>query len=272
MLRTGKSFYLSSQNRVITQDESSSSDFYIKLDNIETLVEYDRCALMSATIPRSYYLIDTRHNTFILNENGTEYTITIEPGNYNVNNIRSTLTGLMNDVAGWTYTWSMNPVTGKLSCGVSGNAGVQPIITISDYRLAEILGFLTGDNVFTSDSYVGPNVVNFKLSNSVLIYCDIVAPDGLLQDISVNARDYASINWQQPSPLFSAKQFVLKPLVHVKLLDLENDLEPIFLNGLDWNFTLCFFKHNDFYEKYISERRITQGDMGQEEAPQDELV
>ena len=52
--------------------------------------------LLAASIPKSYYVIRAGRNAFTLTENGTAIPITLEAGNYNVNQFRIEVVKLLN--------------------------------------------------------------------------------------------------------------------------------------------------------------------------------
>ena len=72
--------YVNSAKRI----SGSDSSFQIQLQ-FNTRKRYNRCALVSANIPKTYYAIASPKNTFILVENSTQITITVTPGTYNRN-------------------------------------------------------------------------------------------------------------------------------------------------------------------------------------------
>jgi hypothetical protein len=81
--------------------------------------------MLQVIIPKTYYLIPPDSNTFTLNENSTEVTITIEPGNYTLKRFRASLETILNAMSPNRYAYSVGypgvnePDTGKLTFTVN---------------------------------------------------------------------------------------------------------------------------------------------------------
>ena len=71
---------MNSANRISGTDAS----FQIQLQ-FNTRKRYNRAALVSANLPKTYYAMASPKNKFILLENSTQITITVTPGTYNRN-------------------------------------------------------------------------------------------------------------------------------------------------------------------------------------------
>ena len=128
-------FYVSSVDRL----SGSSSNFLYKFAFSNNTGNYDTVAVLSAAIPKSYYLISSYNDEFTLSENGTDVVITVTSGNYSLTSWKNTLTTLLNNNSpnGWIYTVTFpspnsGSSTGKLTFTVSGNSGIQPIFTFSE--------------------------------------------------------------------------------------------------------------------------------------------
>ena len=136
-----KLFYIDSHNRL----SGTHSNFTIQVDYKDE--SFDHCVVLQATIPKSYYLIQPGKNTFVLDENGSQVTITIPIGNYSRSSFAYQLQYQLNQNSpnGWSYvmTKSNNQTTGDnglYTWTVTNNSGNQPSFIIGEY-LYEQLGF-----------------------------------------------------------------------------------------------------------------------------------
>ena len=90
----GKHVYMNSRNRA----SGTHSDFTYEIDFMGESSKYTNVVVLSATIPKSYYLIDDTNDTFTLNEDTGNKTITITHGNYDIDSFRTELTTKINNV------------------------------------------------------------------------------------------------------------------------------------------------------------------------------
>ncbi len=72
---------------LIFLNNSTTSDKPI----IKSYQEYFNLKLLSFQCDYTFYNVNSHNNTFVLNEDGNEFTITIDHGNYNVNEIKTLL-------------------------------------------------------------------------------------------------------------------------------------------------------------------------------------
>src|ERR1700735_5628370 len=69
--------------------------------------QYDRCVVLQASIPLSFYLIQAGYNTFTLKESTSTALITIPAGNYSAVSLIAVLTPLLNFSSPHSYTYSI---------------------------------------------------------------------------------------------------------------------------------------------------------------------
>lgn len=256
MLKSQK-FYISSKNKV----SGSSTNFFHSLKNINVDNEYDHVSMLGCVIPKSYYLIDSRHNTMTVVEDDKTYDVTIPIGNYafdKAQNIilsppgfRDTIEGLLNtgsSTSGNSYTYSVvaNQRTGKYEFTVSGNGGVQPTFEFS-FRLGKIMGFEEGVETFVSDSLTSTQICNFQHTNSILIKSDIVDdPSGVLQEVYSSTTDFTNITYDSKELIYHSKKIKNRNsnTISITIEDFD-DNEILDLNGLDVSVSLIFFKKDD---------------------------
>ena len=122
-------YYVNSAFRTNANDTNTQFSYYFdKFQNND----FDHVVVLSASIPKSFYLIQSGSNSFVLNENGTHVTITLTPGNYNRNSLLATVKLLLNSNSpnSWTYNITYPNINttyddGKFYFTVTGNSS-QP--------------------------------------------------------------------------------------------------------------------------------------------------
>ena len=161
--------YISSSNRL----NGTSNDFNIDLsDQIKSPNNYDTVTLLSASIHKSYYLINSSNNLFNVIENTNTTSITLPNGNYSVSSLVNQLNTSWT-VCSWTYTVSINISTGKLTFSVKNNTA-QPSFDLTVSNLGLVIGFDLEVYAFTNNVLTSVNVVNFQLTNTIELMSDIV--------------------------------------------------------------------------------------------------
>lgn len=236
-------FYINSRRRI----SGSNSDFTYRIDLQGLDVSHAVC--LQAHVPKSFYTVPAGKNTFTLTEDGKDATITMTPGSYSINTIKSNLQTILNASSpnGWSYTItspaSTAPQTGKLTFSVSGNSS-QPSFHFDSY-MWEQLGFEADSSyVFVSDFLVSTSVINLQPESTVFIHSDIIQSyDNVLQEVySTNSLSYSAIDFHQQNVHNYAKPLMNKSgNVYRFYLTDENDSE-IDLNGLNFVITLLVFK------------------------------
>ena len=73
-------FYINSNNR-----SSGTNENFSYILDIDRNFNYDRVLLLDATIPKSFYNVQTGFNTFTISEDNITRSITLPIGNYNRN-------------------------------------------------------------------------------------------------------------------------------------------------------------------------------------------
>jgi hypothetical protein len=245
-------FYLDTHDRVSGTHENC----YLQLD-LPSSEEFDRVVVLSAVIPRSYYLVQAPYNTFTLRENGINTTVTIAEGNYSYSSFKSYLQSLLNSSTsqGWIYTittpnTASQPATGKYTFTVSGNGGLQPsFIFPSTSKVYEQLGFDdSSTNIFVGSSLVSKNVVKFVLEDTLYIHSDLVggASDDILQELFTSgSSDFSSIKFQNYSPIEYSKVLSSSTNNVYRITLTDEDSRVINLNGLNMVMTLLIYKSDD---------------------------
>ena len=243
-------FYIGSRKRI----EGTDSDFLYQVDFSRE--DYDSVVILQANIPKSYYLIESGHNTFTLTEGIIAVTIAVPAGNYTRSSLRGTIEALLtqNSPNGWAYSVSVpastDAETGKYTFSVSGNGGIQPSFTFTTY-LFEQLGFNENSvNNFVSDSLVSSNVIKLQIEDALFIHSDICTngKDNILQEIyATDTQDYGNIVFVNPNIEAYSKTISSKHNnVYRFYISDENDVE-LDMNGLNVVFTLMAYKKESLY-------------------------
>ena len=87
---------------------SSSFQFKIDLPNQNT---YNRVILLTAVIPKSYYMVSVGNNTFQINENNVLQTVTIPVGNYTLSAFQTAIILAMNTNTTFVYSVAYSSLT-----------------------------------------------------------------------------------------------------------------------------------------------------------------
>lgn len=233
--------YINSRNRI----SGTNSDFthYVEFpDNFEP--QY--VGVLQCLIPKSYYLIEDNYNTFIVEENGVQRTITMTPGNYNRRSFASVLTTLLNTgtfVYTISYPSSTEADTGKFTFTVTNNSGIQPKF-IFQTNVYEQMGFdPNSTNIFSANSLTSQNVIKMQSEDALFIHSDICQNynENILQEIysTAGSQYYSNIHFQNTSSKEYLKKFSRSKsnIYHFYLCD-EN-AQPIDINGQNLLITLC---------------------------------
>jgi hypothetical protein len=213
-------------------------------------------------------MVQANQNTFTLSENGVETTITIDIGNYNRLNFKSTLQTLLTNNSSQSYVYAVSIPSssvadnGKYTFTVSNNSTIQPsFIFSSTNNIYELMGFERGStNVFTANTLESTNVIKLQKEDTIYINSDLVGGNhnNILQEIySHNAADYDNIVFVNNNvELYSKHINGSNNNVYRFSLTNEDDIH-IDLNGQNWTMTLCCFtkdKTNDNINQYIKHR------------------
>lgn len=249
-------FYVNSRNRINSNDSDTSFSYQL---NIDSDAEFDRVVILSASIPKSYYLIQSGQNTFKLKEGSSEVTIYMTPGNYTRQSLSRTVKSLLNTNSPNNYVYDVafnnintTPDDGKYYFTVSNNSGVQPSFIFESY-IAEQLGFQKYNTYnFSSNSLVSIGVCNLIRETTLYLrsnICQNKEGDNVLQEIYANGEtSYSYINFYNPNPIEYSKTMIEhKSNIYYFLLT-DEDGQNINTNGININFTIMVYKKNNIYD------------------------
>jgi len=251
--------YIDSNHRVSGTDANFTFNI-----NPPPGVKFNRVVVLDALIKKSYYLVNSDGNTFILRENGVDTTVTIPVGNYNFNSFQFRIGALLTAASPnlWTYACTypnttQNADTGKWVFTVTGNSS-QPAIVFpnsSTNFLYEAFGFDEGStNTFTANTLMSTDVADLNIEDSLYIKSNIVSAgpnqQGILQTIKVAPSPvFSSITYLCPAPAFYSQPVLtnLTNTISISIVD-EHD-HVINLNGQNTTMTLLFYRENTVWSK-----------------------
>jgi hypothetical protein len=237
MLKRCRTFYLNSRNRT----SGTNSSFNVNVD-IPLHETFTHVCLISASIPKSYYLIQAGYNTFTLRENNVDTVVTIPPGNYSLTSFRSQIPLILTAASsqGWVYTCTYPATgvaqTGKLTYIVAGSGGLQPSFVFTT-NVFEQFGFEPNSIVtFAANMITSANVVKFQLEDAIFIHTDLVSNsrNDILQSIFVGAADFSSIVYQCNEYITAIKPITSSVSSVFRFTLTDEDGRSLDLNGQNW--------------------------------------
>jgi hypothetical protein len=236
-----KIYYISSNYRETGNQTSFKYSF-----QIDKSKEYTHVSVLNATIPNTYYNVQSGYNTFQLLENLNNITIAIPPGNYNVNTFTATLKSLLNSNSpnGWTYNIIYSQLLSKFIYSVLGNTSQPSVITLNS-NLYRVLGFDEGStNTFNNNVITSTNVLNFVLNPVLYIHSDIVKPydENILVEINANnSQPLSYITYENKNIIETSKEISSSKNGIYEFFLIDNDDQTIDLNGNDFSFSIILF-------------------------------
>lgn len=253
MILNSRTFYINSRNRVSGTD----SDFKYSIE-LDPNVSYTHCCVLQASIPHSYYLVESPYNTFTLKELTDLITITVPEGNYSVKSFLTAIQSLLNSstLHSWTYaitypTVSSEADTGKYTFTVSGNSGNQPSFIFDTNPIYEQMGFLeSSTNAFVANTITSTSCIKMQIEDTIYIHSDIVGGevDNVLQEVYANASsNFSAITYQVSNLEASSKRITTSNNNIYHFYIYSEDGTPINLNNINLNFSLIIYQKADFY-------------------------
>lgn len=258
---TNKQIYYISSNQKIS---GSQSDFLFKLNNIDKINKFNSVVVLQAVIPKTYYLVRKKNNSFILQENDTMINILMPVGNYSKISFRIVLQKLLNEntLHGFAYSIKddntmIGPDTGKFTFFVLNNNDIQPSL-IMNSELHQQFGFYENSiNTFNNNILISTHFINFNLENKLFIHsniCQNSTGDNILQEIFTTGVPTASfIKYDCLQVEAYSKKFNNNADAYTFYITNENGT-ILDLNGVDVEFTIMIYEKsiiNDEILKYI---------------------
>jgi len=226
--------YLNSTNA----DNINNNIYNFILPNLEIADEnYIYLSVQYASIPYSFYNINTINNVLIYTLNLVNYTVTITPGNYNITQL---VTFLKSNMSGFTISY--NSITNKMTFSHS----TYNFTFLSTSTCQEILGFKTNTN-YTSTTL---SLISLNCVSLIPIKCINIVSNLLTYNINKSNPNNQSILCcmpitTQPNSIieyknnnnFRSNLFINQiSNITIKLTDQNNNI--LNLNGLDFFLTI----------------------------------
>ena len=267
LIKTQQIIHINSKFREAGTDDNFTTRINLKKNN-----NFDHVAVLSCSIPKSYYLVQQGENTFVIRENGNDTTIVIPEGNYSITSFLHTLNntifvGMLSQYSA-TFPDSKQPQTGKLTFTNSLNTPSSFIFESN--HLPEIFGFERGssDNTFivgqSSSSLVSQNVCNFNKESTLFLrssLCSNGGQDNILLELFCSSNpDYSTINFDNSGNLEEHSKKLVGGLSNMFNFQLTDEYgSRINLNGINCLITLIFYEKqniNNLITGYIKYRTL----------------
>lgn len=207
------------------------------------LNNYKYVSLLSASIPKSYYMIPSGYNTFTISNGLSSATISVEAGSYNYLTLRTALLASLNAAGFGAWTMTFTQSSSKYTFG---NATANMIFTFANGSMSNILGFFDTTYTFSGGLLTSVRPINLQLTSVVVVESDLIKSR---QDSSINQRILHSIPdtspvaapvaYQNGTP-YETRQLMENTgqIFRISLFDADNrPLDP--QHGS--NFTLLFY-------------------------------
>jgi len=254
--------HVNSRNRISGTDSNFS--YEIKLDATKS---YDRVVVLQASVPKTYYLIQSGRNTFGLLEGEvkTPVTVTVPEGNYSASSFATVVGALLTLASPNSLTYTITPPTsvratntGKFTFTVRTAGGGIPSSTVSfvigEY-LFEQLGFDENMTVDfdVSGNLTSANVVNFQLEDTLFIHSDICnnSNDNILQELNAsNTPDFGKIEYTAYYPPMWSRAMTSNSSNKYNFSITDEDGQLMNLNGRNLVLTLLVYKEDHLVREY----------------------
>lgn len=242
----------------------NNADFIINIPIDEKQNDYDTVCLLSASIPKSYYLIQNNFNTFILEENMVQVIITITPANYSVSSFMTFLVPILNAFSpnGLIYSMAFNYDKGKFIFQVINPLSLTVSFIYTDF-IFELMGFNENStNLFVFNKLISDNVVDFATEVNLYIRSDMCLTqnnDILASISSALIPNFSYIKYECPDVEALSRPLIKLNNQHSFKLtnDRSNDSpqqQILFLNGINMILNILIYKKseiNSILKQYI---------------------
>ncbi len=204
-------------------------------------------------LPTSFYNIDKNYNTLKITEDPsgspTTWSITIDEGNYTINELLVELTGKLDDASNGLneYTLTISDKTGKVT--ISTNTTEFKIVG-SDSSLNHPLGFEANtDYTSTSTSLTSPNHIVMNTKRYIKINSDIASNNHYSRDLIENigcvvpiTEARSTIQYYDNSTGYKSKMDNRHNIKHIGLYVRDSNNKKVDFNGVNWNCELVIYE------------------------------
>lgn len=221
---------------------SENKQYFIRIENVK--------------LPVSFYNVNSNYNVFNFTYSGTAEIITIDPGNYTIDELISELETQMNGaVSGTPFTITYNDISQKVSIA---NAGTDA--TLLNGNGWQLIGFETTQTITGSATTTGTNVAYTNTTSSLkLIISNLVSNNVYSNTITTGHKQTNLQNVSLTIPVKEIRnEFVFidnhnGPMIklpnlssiknlNIRLVDLYNN--SVDMNGLFISFDIVIYEYN----------------------------
>lgn len=203
-----------------------------------------------AVIPYSFYNVDNNNNKLILLINGTTYTITILPGNYNVNSLISEIQSQISTFAVNDKNLTLTYISKTNKIAFTHSLNTFQILDTT--TCSELIGFQNGETITATNvsgtiyQAMSINGINLFGIQQIFICSDnfvlnnISANDpnnaSILASVNVSSNPNSIIQYENNNSMHLIHHVQNLTNVHIKLTSQTNDV--LELNGIHFSITL----------------------------------
>ena len=252
LIRSSQTVHINSAFR----QSGTDSDFVIQIP-LKKNNKFTHVAIIDISVPKSYYLIGEGENTFIIQENGNTFTITIPPGNYNITSFIYVLNNLFQHTAGTNHYSVSFPdskteaQTGKMTF-THTNTQHNTEFIFGNNHLPEVMGFGRGStNQFVigqnNSTLVSTNICNFQRESTLFVHSNLASnseDDILIELFASGNPDLSNINLTNGDLEEHSKEFIGSQSNSFHFYITDEYRQGLNLNGVNMLITLCFYEKN----------------------------
>lgn len=277
----------------VPADTYSFADLATTIENAMNAVSGSLTYTVTANTVTNKYDFDVASNTsqpyllfmehcfennvsFTLDEDGTQYVITVDEGLYNPYELATEIETKLNASGAWTYICDFDEVNNEYQWQVSGNGGLQPDLILNNNELETVLGLANGVNSFVADAFVSVNVpeagnqllasllgfvqgpvafVSDALSSPNIAHMGLFTDDVLITSTVVNDQPVCLVGKRflpdEPTRIASSNVQSCFEYVFPRLARINGDFDFNFMklkrnvssNDLNFTINLVFYNH-----------------------------
>lgn len=268
-----KVFNVSTANKQPNSSDTDNFNYYFEIKSPD---DFTHVSIISINLPKSWYVIRSPLNIFILEENSTQISIIFPEGNYSNFDLFTQFQLLLNTNSPNGYLYQVlevnslsigtNPVPDEFKIQVSNNAPPgSNIYFIFPYNsiVNSVLGYNDGvNNQLPGVVNVAPLLYNLNYESVVYLISDIVNSDFNDNNFSnqtlavINAADvpYGSYINKSYDIITNKKRFSARGKIFNFQLVTDNQLPSFFTNNINMQFQIAFFTYTpniNYYSKSI---------------------
>lgn len=260
-IQSSRIYYINTENRL----SGSTSNFQYNVQ-IPPNSGFDRCVVLQASVPISFYLIQDGYNTFLLRETSAanphnDVTITIPPGNYTKDSLPAVVTPLLDTASQnqYKYTFSYQDAQQKYVYSVNNDAAVS-VGFIFNSHLSQQFGFDKNSiNMFpaAADAELSStNVLNFAVEGTIFIHSNITNElTDVLQEVYTTTTN-TIVQYQLSTNIDAYSKQLRSTGSNVFQFYITNEEdEELILQGQDCLITLLLYKSDNFtdlFRKFVN--------------------